>query len=125
MRRAGTGRCGTRSSDRSGYGFGAEDEAFIDRLAEFQADTPENGYLGVLLQLGVVGLVLRGVGGGDRAPRVTRPRRWAAAGAAGAFACGLALTLVQSYPYAPGGVATLVLWLCAFALVGLTADARA
>ena len=38
-----------------GYGFGAEDEAFIDRLAEFQADTPENGYLGVLLQLGVVG----------------------------------------------------------------------
>ena len=35
----------------------AEDEAFIDRLAEFQADTPENGYLGVLLQLGV-GLVL-------------------------------------------------------------------
>ena len=39
-----------------GYGFGTEFVVFVDRYYGFDSSVPENSYLGVALQLGVVGL---------------------------------------------------------------------
>ena len=41
-----------------GYGFGTEARAFIDRWSGFVGSVPENSYIGLALQLGVVGLVV-------------------------------------------------------------------
>src|SRR5207244_11254122 len=41
----------------AGYGFGTESVVFVDRYYGFDSSVPENSYLGVLLQLGIVGLV--------------------------------------------------------------------
>jgi hypothetical protein len=104
-----------------GFGFGQEDKGFTDRLASFQADVPENAYVGLFLQLGFVGAALllaiiwtlvR------RLPRVSSPL---VAGYAGAVAAGLVLAFVQSYLYAPGAVASAAFWLCAFAFASVDA----
>jgi hypothetical protein len=104
-----------------GFGFGQEDKGFTDRLASFQADLPENAYIGIFLQLGLVGTacflaVLCGVILGARRVRTTL-----AAGYAGAVGAGLVLAFVQSYLYAPGAVASAAFWLCAFALASVDA----
>ena len=39
-----------------GYGFGTEDRTFVDRYVFFNSNVPENSYIGILLQLGLVGL---------------------------------------------------------------------
>jgi O-antigen ligase len=110
----------------AGFGFGQEDKGFTDRLASFEADLPENSFLGLFLQLGFVGLALFVAlvatlvtawrSGARRDPRL-------AAGCAGAVLAGLVLAVVQSYVYAPGAIASAALWLCAFALVGLAEPA--
>ena len=41
-----------------GYGFGTEDRTFVDRYVFFNSNVPENSYIGILLQLGLVGLLL-------------------------------------------------------------------
>src|SRR5215208_3350713 len=41
-----------------GYGFGTEQKVFIDRWYYFQGGTAENSYIGLLMQLGAVGLAL-------------------------------------------------------------------
>ena len=41
-----------------GYGFGAEQWAFVNRYLAFSSGNPENGYVGIFLQLGFVGLAL-------------------------------------------------------------------
>jgi O-antigen ligase len=100
-----------------GYGFGTEDRTFVDRYVFFNSSVPENSYLGILLQLGVVGLVLVLA----LAVVVLRPalatRSATTAAAAAAFAAALVLALFQSYVYAAGNVATLAAWLCGFAVL--------
>ena len=39
-----------------GFGFGTEDKAFVDRYYGFVGSLPENSYIGISLQLGLVGL---------------------------------------------------------------------
>jgi O-antigen ligase len=109
-----------------GYGFGTEPAVFVDRYVGFNSGVPENSYLGLLLQLGVVGLaallalvavlvvpVVRA------SRRLDTARRGVAAACAGAVAAGLVLAVVQSFVYAPGNVATLAFWISAFLLAAL------
>ena len=70
-----------------GYGFGFEEHVFADRYAVFNAQRPENAYVGTALQIGLFGLALlialiasprpcglTADGSGRRAVRGRRPR---------------------------------------------------
>jgi hypothetical protein len=105
----------------AGYGFGLESEVFVDRYLKHGSNQPENSYVGLGLQLGVVGVALFVALAvallleGRRAAR--RPAvRLLTAGAAGAVVAGLALALTQSFVYAAGNNAALAFWLSAFLL---------
>ncbi len=105
-----------------GYGFGAEQWAFVNRYFAFNSENPENGYLGLFLQLGVVGpalfllVVALCVVAGVRA-------RAAVAylpAAIGATAAALASAVSQSFFHGPGSVAFLAFWI-ALLLTGAAA----
>jgi O-antigen ligase/polysaccharide polymerase Wzy-like membrane protein len=112
-----------------GHAFGTEDRVFVDRYVFFNSGVPENSYLGLFLQLGVVGLAAFALlaaallGPALRSLRMLdAPTRSVAAAAAAAFVAGLVLALFQSYVYAPGNNATIALWICGFlALAAATA----
>ena len=100
-----------------GYGFGTEDRVFFDCFYTFYGARPENSYLGILLQLGGVGLILlvavglaaglaafRGVRSDDRNEGLI------AAAGLGAFVAGAIAAAVQSYVYSVGNVSTLSFW---------------
>jgi O-antigen ligase len=118
-----------QAADRpvAGYGFGTEDRVFVDRYVNFNSNVPENSYVGLLLQLGVVGLALfllaaaiplwRGI---RAVPRLGPRARALTAALAGAFVAGIVLAFFQSYVYAPGNNATLVLWISGLLLIALT-----
>jgi hypothetical protein len=110
-----------------GYGFGTEDHVFVDRYADFNSNTVENSYIGLFLQLGVVGLLLfvaffvvlavsaaRSLSRGDVAERSI------AASCAAVVAAGLALAVFQSYVLAVGNNATATFWICTFLLAAAT-----
>lgn len=104
-----------------GYGFGTEDHVFVDRFPLFFGGSAENSYVGMFLQLGLIGVLLLGavalalLAGCLRAFRTLRGvDRRAAAACTAALLTGLALALVQSYLYAVGNTATLTVWMCAF-----------
>jgi O-antigen ligase len=113
-----------------GHGFGTEDRVFVDRYVSFNSNLPENSYLGLFLQLGIVGMALLALFLALLIVRWLRsasfdeehPRRIAAACAA-VVVGGLVLALVQSYVYAAGNNATAAFWICAFLLVSATAGA--
>jgi hypothetical protein len=100
-----------------GFGFGTEAEAFVDRYYGFFGDLPENSYLGIALQLGLLGLaalislVAILVVGARRALTAG----WAAA-CAGVVAAGLTVAVVQSYLYSVGNIASATFWVAAFLL---------
>jgi O-antigen ligase len=108
----------------AGYGFGTEDRVFVDRWFSFEGDRPENSYIGIFLQLGVVGLALLiGIGialiaAGRRALHSTSNRALGAA-CFGVVAAGATLSIAQSYVYAVGDIGTLAFWSMAFVLAGL------
>lgn len=105
-----------------GYGFGTEDRTFVDRYVFFNSNLPENSYIGVLLQLGLVGLALLLALAVVLAwPAVRRRSRGISAAATGSFAAALVLALFQSYLYAAGNAATITAWVCAFAASGVAA----
>ena len=113
-----------------GYGFGTEAKVFQDRYVFFNSNVPENSFIGLLLQLGVVGLavfvavpVVLAVRAAKAVPRLGGRWRALAAALGGTLAGGLALALFQSYVYAPGNNATLVVWVAALLLLALTARA--
>jgi hypothetical protein len=105
----------------AGYGFGTEDRTFVDRYVFFNSGVPENSYIGVLLQLGAVGLALLLALAAVllrpalAALRTNTPRRDLTAAASAAFAAALVLGLFQSYLYAAGNAATAAAWICGFA----------
>jgi hypothetical protein len=114
-----------------GYGFGTEDHVFVDRYYSFYGGSAENSYVGMFLQLGVLGLVLLVVLVGALARAAVLAVRGAALGERStAVACaavvfaGLALAFVQSYLYSVGNDTTLTVWLCAFLGVALAAGRR-
>jgi hypothetical protein len=113
-----------------GHAFGTEDRVFVDRYVFFNSGVPENSYLGLFLQLGVVGLAAFAalaaalLGPALRAlRRLDAHTRAVAAAAAAAFVAGLVLALFQSYVYSPGNNATVALWICGF--LALAAGATA
>ncbi len=115
-----------------GHGFGTESRVFQDRYLFFNSAVPENSYVGLFLQLGMLGLLAFGalaasilVGAGRGIRSLDGQRRGLAAACAGAFAGGLALALVQSYVYAAGNNATVALWLSGFLAAGAAASVDA
>ena len=110
----------------AGYGFGTEQFAFVDRYYGFDSSVPENSYLGVTLQLGVVGLaallVLLGViaAVAVRALRTLSGRALAAARACASVAvAGVVLGVTQSYLTTPGNLASSTFWVAALCLPAL------
>jgi len=110
-----------------GYGFGTEDRVFVDRYFDFNSSVPESSYVGLLLQLGVLGaavfllLVVLLLVCAARALRLLSGRELRlAAACAGGVAAGLVLAGFQSYIYAVGNNATAAFWLCAFLLAAAT-----
>jgi hypothetical protein len=110
-----------------GYGFGTEDRVFVDRYVHFNSGTPENSYLGLLLQLGAVGLAaFLALAALLLAPAIRASGRLSgrqlhlAAACAGGLVAGLVLGLFQSYLYAVGNNATLAVWICGFLLAAAT-----
>ena len=105
-----------------GYGFGTEERVFNDRYYVFQGARPENSYIGLALQLGLVGLGLFLLGGVLLAVVFFRyVRGWQRSrpvplACAGIVSSGLVLALIQSYVYSVGNVATVSFWLAAFLL---------
>jgi O-antigen ligase len=112
----------------AGYGFGTEQYAFVDRYYGFDSSVPENSYLGIALQLGVVGLavllVLLGVLAAVawRALGTLTGRALAAARAcASVVTAGLVLGVTQSYLTTPGNLAASTFWIAALCLPALAA----
>ena len=106
-----------------GYGFGTEDKVFVDRWYAYQSARPENSAIGLLLQLGIVGLGLMLTIVGVLAwysIRVLRgddhDRRSVAVVGLGVLFAALAVTLIQSYVYAVGNIAVLTVWVTLFLL---------
>jgi O-antigen ligase len=103
-----------------GYGFGTEDRTFVDRYVFFNSNVPENSYIGILLQLGLVGFVLLlALSAVLVWPALRSGSRGIAAAAIASFAGALVLALFQSYLYAAGNAATITAWVCAFAASGV------
>jgi hypothetical protein len=120
-----------RALDRPllGYGFGAEQWAFVNRYYNFASENSENGYVGLLLQLGVLGLALFVVIGalfivpGIRACLRRRGSDAGVLAAVGATAAGLGLALSQSFFHAPGNIGYVAFWVAA-SLAGVSLVAR-
>jgi O-antigen ligase len=99
-----------------GYGFGAEAWAFVNRYYAFNSQNPENGYLGLFLQLGVLGplvfLVAVALCVVPAIRACLRPQRGdvSSLAAVGAVAAGLAAAISQSYFHGPGGIAFVAFW---------------
>lgn len=112
-----------------GYGFGMEDRAFVDRSYLFVSSRVENSLVGMLLELGPLGVVL--LVGSLAAPvaawwfardRLGPERRDVAAACVAVAAAGLVLAVPQSYLTSVGSPPTALLWLCVFLLAGLAAS---
>jgi O-antigen ligase len=116
-----------------GYGFGTEQNVFVDRLYAFEGGLPENSFVGIALQLGILGVILLvAIVFGLIFATVTSLRslaepnvRGLAAACAGAALGGLALTVGQSYLYSAGNVATITVWIAAMLASGAAATWRA
>jgi len=108
-----------------GYGFGTERLVFVDRYFAFVGGLVENSYIGLALQLGIVGVVLLlalvatlVVTGW---PALGGPERSLAAACLGVLLAGLAIAAIQSYVYSVGNTATAALWISAFLLPAVAA----
>jgi hypothetical protein len=106
-----------------GYGFGTEERVFVDRWYYFEGGTAENSYLGLLLQLGLLGtLLLCGLGvilmvaGVRRIRRTALEQRGEIAAGLGVLVAAAALMMIQSYIYSVGNVASGVVWMTLFIL---------
>jgi hypothetical protein len=103
-----------------GYGFGTENKVFVDRFYYFQGDFTENSFVGMFLQLGLIGvlllllpflLVVAMVAGIFRRPH--GPERAFLAATAAVVAAGFVVAFFQSYLYSVGNIATLPFWIAA------------
>jgi hypothetical protein len=98
-----------------GFGFGTEHLVFVDRFFFFDGGVPENAWVGMGLQLGLVGvalLVALWLSVGAAARRVGGGGDPIVMGLLGAAAAGFLLMVGQSYIYSVGNVATISVWLC-------------
>jgi hypothetical protein len=113
-----------------GYGFGTEQNVFVDRFYLFYSSLVENSFIGTTLQLGVVGLALllallaaiarlavRAV------RRADEEGRRVAGACAGVAVCGVVVAATQSYLTSVGSPTAVPFWLCAALLAGLAPTA--
>jgi len=110
----------------AGYGFGTEDETFVDRSYLFVSEAVENSFIGVFLQLGAVGVALLllalalPLAAWLRIRSELGPeRREYAAACAGAVVAGIVLAVPQSYLTSVGSPPTAAFWIAFFLLAGL------
>jgi O-antigen ligase len=115
-----------------GYGFGTEQKVFLDRWYYFQGGSPENSYLGLLLQVGALGLALvlamglALVVGGFRALRVVEgDDRILVVASLGVIVAAAAIMLIQSYLYSVGNIASTTVWIAMFVLSPIALAPRA
>jgi hypothetical protein len=115
----------------AGYGFGTEDETFVDRSYLFVSEAVENSFIGVFLQLGALGVALLVVAlalplaAWWRVRSELDPERRAyAAVCAGAVVAGIVLAVPQSYVTAVGSPPTAAFWIAFFLLAALVARTR-
>jgi O-antigen ligase len=105
-----------------GYGFGTEDHVFVDRFYDFEGGHVENSFLGMGLQLGILGVAsLLALFGGIAVAAVQALRRRQklsdpAPALAAVGIAGLVLMCVQSFVYSVGDVATVSFWVMVFLL---------
>ena len=93
-------------------GFGAEQPTFVNRYYGFNSENPENGYIGLFIQFGLIGLgTFIALVGLCLWPALRNAGRdgWVPAAAGGACA-GVFLGMSQSYFHAIGNVAFLSFW---------------
>jgi O-Antigen ligase len=102
----------------AGHGFGTESRVFEDRYYTFVGGLPENSYIGLALQLGLVGLAALAWLLVALVRPALRHVRWSAPGL-GVLTAGLVAALAQSYLYSVGNLAAAALWIPAFLM---TAD---
>jgi hypothetical protein len=115
-----------------GYGFGTEEHVFVDRWYDFQGGTPENSTIGLLLQVGIVGLLLVvalaafvAVGALRGLRSAQSDQRSAGRVGLGVLVAAVALTFFQAYVYSVGNVATFTVWVVLFLTAAATLGARA
>jgi len=115
-----------------GYGFGTEQKVFLDRWYYFQGGSPENSYLGLLLQVGALGLALvlamglALVVGGFRALRIVEgDDRILVVASLGVIVAAAAIMLIQSYLYSVGNIASATVWISMFVLSPIALAPRA
>jgi hypothetical protein len=110
----------------AGYGFGTEDETFVDRSYLFVSEAVENSFIGVFLQLGALGVALLVVAlalplaawWNVRSELDSEQREYAAA-CAGTVVAGIVLAVPQSYLTAVGSPPTATFWIAFFLLAAL------
>lgn len=108
-----------------GYGFGSEAKVFVDRYAAFEGGLTENSYLGLGLQLGVVGvLAFAGLVAAILAVGLRALARPEAVVCSAVFVVGLLQALGQSYLFSVGNIATAAFWICAFLVVAAAVPLR-
>lgn len=115
-----------------GYGFGTESAVFVDRFYLFEGGYTENSFVGMYLQLGVVGTLLLLVPflfALHAAYRLLKRRvceedRAVVAAAAGVVGAGFVIAFFQSYLYSVGNVGTLTFWIGAVIVVTAGSFAR-
>lgn len=115
----------------AGYGFGTESIVFVDRYYGFDSSVPENSYLGVLLQLGIVGVVVfvalllaLAVAAFQALRAPPGPARTVAAACVSVLAAAAVLGLTQSYLTSVGNLASPVVWMPALLLPALAWHAQ-
>jgi O-antigen ligase len=115
-----------------GYGFGTEDRVFIDRVFSFESRRPEDSWIGMYLQDGIVGVLallallgwamVAGVRLLRTAPRLEQLRL---AACAGVVAGGCVEMVVQSFVYSAGDIAMLSFWIGLALLAAGAGDSQA
>ena len=97
-----------------GYGFGTESRVFVDRYYGFDSTVAENAYVGLYLQLGLVGLVSFAAIIAGALVGAWRARSDVTLVAIAVVAGGLALAIGQSFLYSVGATGTLPFWFAVF-----------
>jgi hypothetical protein len=115
----------------AGFGFGTEDETFVDRSYLFVSDAVENSIIGVFLQLGVLGvgllvaaLALPLAAWWRVRSKLDPEQREYAAACAGAVVAGIVLAVPQSYLTSVGSPPTAAFWIASFLLAALAVRSR-
>jgi hypothetical protein len=114
----------------AGYGFGTEDRAFVDRYYSFEGRFVENGYLGIFLQLGLVGLgaflvLLAALALSAVGLLRSSARTGPAAAASGVLAAAMLVEMSQTGFLSVGNIAAATIWLSVLTLPALAREVRA